>query len=198
MLTKLRIFIHLGCILPLIWLISVLWIGDETTFGADPIKEIEHFLGYTAIIIFCIMFLLGIILQILKKNQYQILRRPLGLWAFAWAVLHVASYLFLELGLDISLFFSEVISRPYLILGTIAFAILFIMSVTSLPYIKKLLAQYWFKVHQLAYIAIGAAGIHYYLSVKGVTLAPILIGITIAFIVLWKYFGNKIIYYNKK
>ncbi|QGM79914.1 protein-methionine-sulfoxide reductase heme-binding subunit MsrQ [Otariodibacter oris] len=197
MLTKLRILIHLGCLLPLIWLASVLWIGDETTFGADPIKEIEHFLGYTAIIIFCIMFLLGIVLQIIQKNQYQILRRPLGLWAFAWAVLHVASYLFLELGLDLSLFFSEITTRPYLILGAIAFIILLIMSVTSLPYIKKSLGQYWFKVHQLAYVAIIVAGIHYYLSVKGVTLAPILIGITITFIVLWKYAGNKIILYIK-
>lgn len=53
------------------------------------------------------MFLLGIALQYLKKNQYQILRRPLGLWAFVWAALHISSYLLLELSLDVKLFLAS-------------------------------------------------------------------------------------------
>lgn len=45
----------------------VLFSGNETALGSDPIKEIEHFLGYTAILIFCAMFLLSILLQLLNK-----------------------------------------------------------------------------------------------------------------------------------
>lgn len=193
MLTKLRIFTHFSCFLPFIWLSYVLLKGDETALGADPIKEIEHFLGYTAIIIFCIMFILGIFLQILNKNQYQILRRPLGLWAFTWAILHIASYVFLELGLDLTLFLSELINRPYLILGAIAFLILFLMAITSLPNIKQWLGKRWFTVHQFAYIALICAFIHYYWSVKGLTLPPIIIGITVAIIIFWKYLGKFIL-----
>lgn len=190
LLTKLRILVHLGCVLPLVWLSYVLAIGDETALGADPIKEIEHFLGYTAIIIFCVMFVLGIVLQLLNQNQFQILRRPLGLWAFAWAVLHVASYAFLELGLNFSLLLSELVTRPYLILGAIAFVILLVMSLTSLPSIKNWLGKRWFTVHQFAYVAIICAFVHYYWSVKGFTLPPIIIGITVAIIVAWKYLGK--------
>lgn len=188
--TKLRMLIHIGCLLPLIWLGYVLAIGDETALGADPIKEIEHFLGYTAIIIFCVMFGLGIVLQLLNQNQLQILRRPLGLWAFAWAVLHIASYAFLELGLDVNLLFAELISRPYLILGAIAFLILAAMAITSLPALKKWLGKRWFTIHQLAYVAIVCAFVHYYWSVKGFTLPPIIIGIAVALIVAWKYLGK--------
>lgn len=193
MLTPLRILIHLGCFLPFVWLSYVLAIGDETALGADPIKEIEHFLGYTAIIIFCVMFVLGIVLQLLNKNQYQILRRPLGLWAFAWALLHVASYLFLELNLELNLFVSELANRPYLILGAIAFIILLIMAMTSLPQIKQWLGKRWFTVHQFAYVAIVCAFIHYYWSVKSLTLSPIVIGIVVAIIVAWKYLGKWIV-----
>lgn len=189
-LTKLRILVHLGCALPLAWLGYVLAIGDETALGADPIKEVEHFLGYTAIVIFCVMFLLGIVLQVINKNQYQILRRPLGLWAFTWALLHVSSYAFLELGLDISLLLSELITRPYLILGAIAFSILLAMAVTSIPQVKNWLGKRWFTVHQFAYISIICAAIHYYWSVKGFTLPPIIIGIFVAIIVAWKYLGK--------
>lgn len=197
MLTSLRIIIHLGCFAPLIWLAFVIFTGDETALGADPIKEIEHFLGYTAILIFCAMFLLGIVLQLLKKNQYQILRRPLGLWAFAWALLHVVSYLFLELGLDFSLFVNEIIVRPYLILGGIAFLILFVMAVTSLPQIKQWLGKRWFQVHQLAYVAIICAAIHYYWSSKSITLAPIIVGILVVGIVAWRYMPKSLLSKNK-
>lgn len=190
MLKPLRILIHLSCFLPFVWLCYVLYQGDETAFGADPIKEIEHFLGYTAIIIFCAMFGLGILLQLLNKNQYQILRRPLGLWAFAWACLHIASYGLLELGFDFSLFFSELGSRPYLIFGAIAFFILLIMSLTSLPTIKLWLGKHWVKIHQWGYLALILAFIHYYWSVKSLTLPPIIIGVAILFIFLWKYLGQ--------
>ncbi|MCK3655150.1 sulfoxide reductase heme-binding subunit YedZ [Pasteurellaceae bacterium Macca] len=186
MLVPLRIIIHLGCFAPLIWLATVLASGDETALGSDPIKEIEHFLGYTAILIFCFMFVLGIILQLLKKNQYQILRRPLGLWAFAWALLHVSSYFALELGLDFSLFISEIVNRPYLIFGGIAFGILTLMAITSLPQVKQAIGKKWFTVHQLAYPAIVLAAVHYYWSVKGITLAPIVVGVLVAAIVAWR------------
>ncbi|WGE88979.1 protein-methionine-sulfoxide reductase heme-binding subunit MsrQ [Actinobacillus arthritidis] len=196
MLLLLRTIIHLACITPLLWLTTVLLTDNAEVLGADPGKDLIHFLGYTAIIIFCAMFVLGIMLQVLHKNQYQILRRPLGLWAFVWALLHMLSYLVLELGLDFSLFFSEISQRPYLILGVIAFIILLVMSVTSIPFIKQVLGKKWFSVHQFAYIAIVAA-IHYYWSVKGITLAPILIGLTVIVIIAWKYLGQKLLMMSK-
>lgn len=190
MLALLRIIIHLGCFAPLMWLLFVLFSGNETALGADPVKEIEHFLGYTAILVFCAMFLVGILLQILKKNQYQILRRPLGLWAFVWALLHVSSYLFLELGLDFPLFLNELLTRPYLILGSIAFSILLVMAITSLPQIKTWLGKRWFQIHQFAYVAIACAAIHYYWSSKSLTLSPILVGVVVIGIIIWKYIGR--------
>lgn len=193
MLPLLRSIIHLSCVLPLVWLSYILLIGNSEALGADPIKELIRFLGYTAIIIFCVMFLLGIVLQILNKNQYQILRRPLGLWAFAWALLHVSSYLVLELGLDFSFFVSELFVRPYLVLGGLSFLVLFIMSITSLPSIKQSLGKRWFSIHQMAYPAIVFAAIHYYWSVKGITLGPIVIGMMVTLIVLWKFLGHRIL-----
>lgn len=186
MLILLRTIIHLSCILPLIWLSYILLIGDSEALGADPSKDLIHFLGYTAIIIFCAMFLLGILLQLFDKNQYQILRRPLGLWAFIWALLHLFSYFILELGGDLTLFTSELLARPYLILGGLAFIVLLIMAITSLPFIKKALGKKWFSLHQLAYPAIILATIHYYWSVKSVTLSPIVISVIMMMIVLWK------------
>lgn len=43
MLSLFRIVIHAGCLSPLAWLAWVLFSGDESQLGADPIKEIQHF-----------------------------------------------------------------------------------------------------------------------------------------------------------
>lgn len=178
-----RLLIHFGCAVPLAW---VLFSGDETALGADPAKELIHFLGYTAIIIFCLMFLLGIFLQWQKRPQYQILRRPLGLWAFFWAGLHVAAYLSLELVGDIFLFLLEILSRPYLLLGAIAFSILAMMAITSLPALKRKLGKQWASLHQWGYAALGLAAVHYYWSVKSLTAAPILIVGVVGVILAWR------------
>lgn len=188
MITVWRIFIHFTCCLPFGWLGYGLLSGNDYILGSDPIKEIEHFLGYTALIIFFMMFWLGIFLQMLGKNHYQILRRPLGLWAFMWATLHVASYLILELGLDFTLFWQEIIHRPYLLMGFIAFVVLSIMALTSLPTLKQRLGKRWFTLHQFAYPAIVLATLHYYQSVKGVSLAAILITSGVMLILFWKYY----------
>ncbi len=75
------------------------------------------------------------------------------------------------------------------------FIILLAMSVTSIPLIKQALGKKWFSVHQFAYVAIVAAAIHYYWSVKGLTLGPITIGVMVAVIVSWKYAGNRLLAY---
>lgn len=182
-----RICIHLGCIIPFGWLGYGILTEDAAVFGSDPVKEIEHFLGYTALVIFFVMFGLGILLQLLGKNHYQILRRPLGLWAFAWAALHIGCYVWLDLGLDISLFIHEITRRPYLLMGFIAFVILSIMALTSLPRVKQTLGKMWGKVHQLAYIALVLAVIHYYQSVKSISVGAVVMTSGVMIIIFWKY-----------
>lgn len=191
MLIPLRILLHFACLLPFGWVGYGLMIAPESVFGADPIKELIHFLGETAIMLFCSMFLLGIIVQKLGLNHYQILRRPLGLWAFFAALLHLLAYLALELGLDLALFVSELGQRPYLILGGIAFVILAIMALTSIPSLKKVLGKHWFQLHQWAYPALACATIHYYWSVKSLTLLPIIIGITTLLILSYRVFSKR-------
>ena len=63
MLLFIRLLIHVLCVLPLLWLCLVLYSGDES-LGADPIKEIQHFLGFTAISILIALFVLRTIIYL--------------------------------------------------------------------------------------------------------------------------------------
>ncbi|QIW16003.1 sulfoxide reductase heme-binding subunit YedZ [Pasteurellaceae bacterium RH1A] len=186
MLAFLRTLVHTGCLMPLLWLASRIYLEDYSQLGADPIKGIQHFLGFTALTILLVMFLLGIVLFLLKKNQYQILRRALGLWAWFYALLHVASYFVLELGSDLPLFIGEIFSRNYLIIGLIAFAILCLMAASSLPWVKKAMGRGWFYLHKLGYLCLLLGGVHYYLSLKNTELmALVYLGLT-GLVVAWE------------
>ncbi|EEX49914.1 protein-methionine-sulfoxide reductase heme-binding subunit MsrQ [Pasteurella dagmatis] len=188
MLKMLRVVAHSLSALPALWLACVLLTGDETQLGADPIKEIQHFLGFTAITILLIVFVLGIIFNLLKQFQLQILRRALGLWGWFYAILHIASYFLLELGGDLSLFLQELVSRQYLIIGLGSFLILTLMSVSSLPAVKNVMGKSWRYVHKLGYFALLFGAIHYYWSVKNITLASIVYLSLTAIIVIWELY----------
>lgn len=188
MLKTLRVVAHSLSALPALWLAYVLLSGDETQLGADPIKEIQHFLGFTAITILLIIFVLGIVFNLLKQFQLQILRRALGLWVWFYAILHIASYFLLELGGDIRLFLQELISRHYLIIGLGSFLILTLMSVSSLPAVKNVMGKSWRYVHKLGYVALLFGAIHYYWSVKNLTLASIVYLSLTAIIILWELY----------
>lgn len=184
MLNRWRIVLHSICLAPLLWLASVLFSGDESALGADPIKELIHFLGDTAIVIFCLMYLLGIVLQRLRLPEYQILRRTLGLWACAYALLHMVAFLGLELAWEIPLFLQEVVRRPYLVVGAFALALLMLLAISSLPSLKRRLGKGWFSLQQWGYVALVAGGVHYYWSLKSLSIQPLLVFALIGTIVV--------------
>ncbi|AKD37387.1 sulfite oxidase subunit YedZ [Pasteurella multocida subsp. multocida OH4807] len=186
MLNLLRIVTHISCAIPFIWLHIILFSGDESQLGADPVKEMQHFLGFTAITILLLVFVFGIIFRLFKLYHLQILRRALGLWAWFYVILHIYAYFAFELGSDVQLFLHELIQRGYLIVGGGAFLILTLMSISSLPYIKNRMGKWWFYLHKLGYYALLFGAIHYYWSIKNLTFNALLYLVLSVFIVLWE------------
>jgi sulfoxide reductase heme-binding subunit YedZ len=199
MFITIRSLIHIGCLSPLLWLGYILYYGDiSQVFGADPIKELIHFLGLTALYIFSALFVLRIITQLNGQAKLRSLHRDLGLWGLFWLCLHLTSYLLFELALDYRLFLSEIIKRPYLIIGAIAFLLFLSVAISSMPYLRRKMAKNWFVLHQFSNLAILLAIIHYYWSVKSVTLQPLLFMLFAALLLLWKLFSKRIMAFRQK
>ncbi|MGR6980344.1 ferric reductase-like transmembrane domain-containing protein [Testudinibacter sp. P27/CKL/0425] len=187
MLSLVRGLIHLGCLLPLLWLGYNVKYGDiSQLLGADPIKELIHFLGLTALYIFSALFILRMISQLSANSRLRSLHQDLGLWGLFWLILHLGAYLIFELALDYRLFLNEVITRPYLLLGSFAFLIFLVIAVSSAPVLRRKMAKKWFILHQFSHLAIVLAIIHYYWSSKGLALQPRLFLGFAVLILLWK------------
>lgn len=158
-----KVIIHLSALATFIWLA---YLVDQDLLGADPVKEMIHFLGKTSL---NFLFLTLLVTPVIKRFKQPLLirvRRLLGLYSFAWVCLHILVFLWLELNWELLLFLDEVVKRPYLSLGAVASTILLLLSITSVDFIKRKMKKHWLTLHRLVYWAVLFATIHYYWSVK--------------------------------
>ncbi len=163
----LKVTLHLLCFLPFIWLVFSVSQGQ---FSADPAKDIQHFTGRMALKLLLATLLVSPLALYSHSPILVRCRRLLGLWCFAWATLHLACYTALELGLDFSLLGKELISRPYLMLGIASWVLLLALALTSTRRAQSRMGANWQKLHNMVYLIVILAPIHYIWSVK--TLSP--------------------------
>jgi len=183
--TWLKVVLHLAGLLPLLWLF---WAASQGYFSADPAKDIQHFTGRMAL-----KFLLGslLITPLARYAKQPLLirtRRLLGLWCFAWASVHLVSYVMLELGINnLGLLGQELVSRPYLTLGGISWLILLAMALTSTQALMRKMGRNWQRLHNFVYLVAILAPIHYLWSVKVLSPQPILYAAAALVLLAWRY-----------
>lgn len=156
----------------IVWLLGAiplaLLVWDIFTggLGIDPVRDIEHRLGRTAL-----YFVIGSLcftpaLRLFRINLVKF-RRPVGLVAFSYAALHFATWIVLDMGFLWSQIVADIVKRPYLILGMIALTILTVMAVTSGNLVlRKLGPVRWRRIHRMIYAAAPIAVLHWLISHK--------------------------------
>ena len=195
--TLIKVIIHLASLSTLVYFYLLI---DSGRLGADPVKEMIHFLGKTGLNYLLITLAITPISKRFKQPLLGRLKRLLGLYTFAWICLHFAVFLWLELNWEVGLLIDEVIKRPYLTLGMLAWFILLLLSITSLTAIRKKMKQTWFTLHRWVYVAVILGVVHYYWSVKSGLIEPT-IYFTLCFILLRErsqYFKSVINKFLKK
>lgn len=170
--------VHALLAMPLLWLAwswaVLLWI-DRTSLGlsAEPVAYTHNSLGLMALR--CLLLSLAItpIHKLTGWTPVMALRRPIGLWAFAYAALHLGFYLAMELDFSLALLWKEALKRNFILFGLAAFLCLLPLALTSTrAAIKWLRGRRWQRLHRLAYVAGIAACVHFILRVKGFQIEP--------------------------
>ncbi|MCQ3830168.1 protein-methionine-sulfoxide reductase heme-binding subunit MsrQ [Microbulbifer elongatus] len=180
----LQVAVHIGALLPLLWLSVAITDGR---LGGDPVKELIHYLGMGAIRLLLLTLLVSPLAKAVHVGQLNRLRRPLGLWCFAWATLHFAAWLALDLGLDWSLIGAELVKRTYILLGFSAWLVLLMLAVTSIPALLKQMGRNWKKLHGLLYLVVILACWHFWWSVKSGWIEPAVYTAVALALLAWRY-----------
>jgi sulfoxide reductase heme-binding subunit YedZ len=159
-----RILVHLGGILPLIYLITRYQINN---LGPNPILELEHQTGKIALFFLVLSLACTPARNITGWKDFIRRRKALGLYGALYAFIHVLIFISLDYGFDFNLIFGEVISRSFIIVGTIALAILIVLVITSNKIAVRILGSGWKKLHRLVYILSPLVILHFAMVTKG-------------------------------
>lgn len=134
--------------------------------GIDPVRDIEHRLGRTAVYFLVASLCVTPLLRLARINLMKF-RRPLGLLAASYAGLHLLAWVVLDMGLRWEQALRDIARRPYLTIGMAALAILVILAATSSnAAIRRLGARRWRAIHRLVYLATPLALFHWLLAHK--------------------------------
>src|SRR3989449_7232526 len=83
-------------------------------------------------------------------------RRLLGLFAFFYVCLHLSVWVVLDHFFDWREMGADIVKRPYITVGMLAFSLLLPLAATSTTgMIKRLGAARWRRLHRLVYVAAG-------------------------------------------
>jgi sulfoxide reductase heme-binding subunit YedZ len=108
------------------------------------------------------------------------LRRTLGLAAFGWACLHVATYAALDLAFDGEALLEDLVERRFVTAGFAAFVCLVPLAATSTRRAQRRLGPRWVRLHRLVYAAAALGIVHYLWLVKADLLPPLLYAAVLA------------------
>jgi sulfoxide reductase heme-binding subunit YedZ len=145
-----------AAIWPMLWLYQAL----EDLLGPDPGKVLVDRLGLGTLVLLLITLSMTPMQKLTGWAGWIAVRRQLGLWCFAYVVLHLCSYMAFILGFDWSQLAVELRKRPYIIVGALGFLGLLALAVTSNRYSQRRLGSRWKKLHRLAYVILGLGLLH--------------------------------------
>lgn len=146
----------IAAVWPLLWLYQA-WIF---ALGPDPGKVLVDRLGLGTLILLLITLSVTPLQRLTGWAGWIAVRRQLGLWCFAYVVMHLSAYLVFILGLDWSQLGVELRKRPYIIVGSLGFLGLLALAITSNRYSQRRLGSRWKKLHRLAYVILGLGLLH--------------------------------------
>lgn len=180
--------VFIGALAPLV---SIALRASTGSLNANPIAEVENELGLAALIFLVASLACTPARRVFGWTWPPRIRRELGLFAFAYALLHFGVYVFLDQALDLSSIVDDVVKRPFITVGFAALLLLVPLAITSTKSsIRRLGFVRWQRLHQLAYVAGILAVIHFIWRVKidvsqPVTYAAALAALLLVRVLFW-------------
>ncbi|AVB18808.1 MULTISPECIES: protein-methionine-sulfoxide reductase heme-binding subunit MsrQ [Pseudomonas syringae group] len=158
---RLAVFLA-ACVAPVWWLYQA-WIF---ALGPDPGKVLVENFGLATLVMLLITLAMTPLQRLTGWPGWIVVRRQLGLWCFAYVVLHMTMYALFILGLDWGQLGVELVKRPYIIVGALAFLGLLALAFTSNRYSQRRLGSRWKKLHRLVYVILGLGLLHMFWIVR--------------------------------
>jgi methionine sulfoxide reductase heme-binding subunit len=177
----LHLAVHLGALIPLIWLA---WDFSTGNLTANPIQAATLRTGKTAIVLLVLTLAVTPFYTVFRYKPALPLRRTLGLYTFLYVSLHFLIFIAVDYGFDLELLKGAIFEKRYALVGFAAGLILLPLAITSTRGWMKRLGKKWKLLHRLIYLASVLAVFHYLWLVKGDIRQPLWFALAVALLLL--------------
>ena len=180
----LKPLVFTACLWPLA---ALVWGLLTDHLGANPIRAITLETG-TWTLRFLVLTLAITPLRRLSRWSNAIrFRRLLGLFACFYGTLHFTTYIWLDQFFDGSSIVKDVMKRPFITVGFLAFLGLLPLALTSTAgWIRRLGGRNWQRLHRLIYVSAVGGVLHYWWLVKADVQRPQIYATLIGVLLLYR------------
>jgi sulfoxide reductase heme-binding subunit YedZ len=177
----LKVLLWIGALAPGAWMVGGIFQG---WLGANPIERLTHASGLTALVLLLISLAITPLRRLTGWNPIIKLRRPIGLFAFFYALAHFSVWFVFDMNFDPSSMVADVLERKYITVGMTALLILVPIAVTSTKGWIRRLGKRWATLHRGVYVAAVLGVIHFYWLVKADLQLPLLLAACLTVLLL--------------
>src|SRR5262249_38930492 len=163
-LSALRIATLCLLVLPIGLALTAPFTSEE--FSARPINDLIHRAGYWALMFVVIALAITPLRRIARWPALIDVRRMIGVGAFCYAATHISLFI-VDKMFDLAKVATEIALRLYLTIGFVALLGLTALAVTSTDgMVRRLGPRRWQRLHQLIYVIVLLALIHFFQQTK--------------------------------
>ena len=174
------------CLLPLAYLV---WGAFTDNLGANPAEHLIRSLGDWTLRGLCLTLAITPLRTLTRQPALARFRRMLGVFTFAYGSLHLLSYAWLDMGLDLGDIAADIAKRPFILMGFTAWTLMLPLAATSFNrVIKAVGAKRWQLLHKAVYavVLVGLAHFIWMRSGKNDFAEPAIYGGVIALLLGWR------------
>lgn len=182
-----KVVLFLACLIPGADLAWKVYQGNL----ANPVEYITHTTGDWIIRFLLITLSITPLRMILNQPQLTRFRRMFGLFAFAYGIVHFATWFWLDKALDFSEMGKDILKRPFITAGMTGLALMIPLAITSTAgWVRRLGFKRWQALHRLVYVSATAGVIHYYWLVKSDVRLPLMYAGILAVLLGYRLFAR--------
>ncbi len=156
--TPIRYFVFALALIPLLRLVILGYLGD---LSANPVEFITRSTGTWTITFLCITLAMSPMRWITAWTGWIQMRRMFGLFTFFYGFLHFSIWYWLDHNLDAAAMIDDVIERPFITVGFLAFVLMSLLALTSNQRAVRALGRKWSSLHRLIYVIAILGVLHY-------------------------------------
>ena len=145
---------------PFVWLV---WGAFTDALGPNPAETLIRSTGEMALRLLCVTLAVTPLRVMTGWPALARFRRMLGLFTFFYAVVHLLSYSAFDMEFVLADIAADIVKRPFILVGMLAFALLLPLALTSFNRaIRALGAARWQALHRAVYAIAPLAVLHFF------------------------------------